>query len=129
MERQCLEEELSMQDLYVNVGCKYLFVSLTRYLTNEIKMTPTRMSKTYLLLAVSLLLFVLPYQSHAQAYLHSTGFPGFSVIHPVEGGGIDLSNGNLHIEIPVGTYKQRGGSILRQSFTYDTRIWQINTNG
>ena len=118
-----------MQDLDVNFEYKLRAFPFTCYITNEIKMTRPRTLKTCLLLAVSLLLLVLSSQSHAQAYLHSTGFPSFSVIHPVEGGGIDLSNGNLHIEIPVATYRQRGGGILRQSFTYDSRIWQINTNG
>ncbi len=77
---------------------------------------------------ISVFLLILPSKAMAQAYLHSTGFPSFSVVQPVAGGGIDLSNGNLHIEIPVGTYKQRGGGVITQSFTYDSRIWQINTS-
>lgn len=117
-----------MKDVDVNFEYRFLVFSINCYLTNEIKLTWFRTKKS-LVLAASLLLVLLPYKSHAQAYLHSTGFPSFSVIQPVEGGSIDLSNGNLHVEIPVGTYKQRGGSILRQSFTYDSRIWQITTNG
>lgn len=81
----------------------------------------------YYLLA-TLLLLLASTNLNAQEYLHSTGFPSFSVIQPVAAGGIDLSNGNLHIEIPVGAYKQRGGGVLTQSFTYDSRIWEINAS-
>jgi RHS repeat-associated protein len=65
----------------------------------------------------------------AQSYLTSTGSPSFASNIPVELGYVDLSNGNLHLEIPLATFAQRGKLALNERLVYDSRIWQIVNNG
>ena len=69
--------------------------------------------------------------SFAQDYLTSTGTPPFSAPERVEYGFVDASNGNLHIEIPMGSYPQRGsGKPEMIRFTYDAnKLWTIVTSG
>src|SRR2546427_9537946 len=57
-----------------------------------------------------LFLFIICLASYAQAqnYLTSTGTPPFSAPELVEYGFTDAANGNLHLEIPAGSYPQRG---------------------
>lgn len=46
------------------------------------------------------------------------------------GSGLDtvsLQNGNLHLHIPLGSWKQRGGSTVSVYFTYDTPAWSRQT--
>jgi hypothetical protein len=47
-------------------------------------------------------------QARAQDYVYATGNPNFGVNYPVAGGYINVTNGNVHITIPLGTFKQRG---------------------
>jgi hypothetical protein len=47
-----------------------------------------------------------------QSYLQNIGIPTFSQIVPVENGYINLSTGDLHLEIPLGSFPQRGGRQL-----------------
>src|SRR5436309_1811256 len=57
------------------------------------------------------LTFVLAGSGGAQTppnYVYSTGSPTFATSEPVENGFLDLSNGNLHVEIPLGSFPQRG---------------------
>lgn len=63
------------------------------------------------------------------SYLYSTGNPTWGVNIPIEDGFINVANGNVHIEIPVGSEPQRGGSTYTESLVYDSRIWQIVSNG
>lgn len=65
----------------------------------------------------------------AQDYLSATGFPSFSASIPIKGGSINIANGNLHMEVVAGMFPQRGTRIVKQAFVYDSRIWQIVSNG
>ncbi|HEV2992214.1 MAG TPA: hypothetical protein VG759_27515 [Candidatus Angelobacter sp.] len=67
--------------------------------------------------------------AQAQSYLQNFGFPPFTQAYPINGGFVDLSNGNVHIEIPLGSFTQRGGKTLVPKFVYDSRIWEIVNNG
>jgi RHS repeat-associated protein len=59
----------------------------------------------------------------AQTYLQSAGSPSFSTRIPVQSGYVDAANGRLHLEIPMGSYPQRGGHPYNVSFNYDSNIW------
>src|SRR5205823_5024173 len=41
---------------------------------------------------------------------------------------INLSNGNLHIEIPLASQTQRGTLSLNERLVYDSRVWTIGFN-
>lgn len=79
---------------------------------------------------VSALLTTLSETVFAQDYLYATGSPSFATTYPVENGFINISNGNLHFEIAMGTYKQRGAQLaVTPRLVYDSRIWKIVKNG
>jgi hypothetical protein len=59
----------------------------------------------------------------AQSYQTALGVPPFATTLPVENGFVDASTGNLHLEIPLGSYTQRGLSPLKISLVYDSSIW------
>jgi len=61
----------------------------------------------------------------SQDYLYATGNPSFGVNIPIENGFINVSNGNLHLEFPLATHKQRGALQLNERLVYDSRIWMI----
>lgn len=63
--------------------------------------------------------------SVAQGYLSATGSPSFSVNIPIPNGYINVANGNLHLEIPLASPKQRGNLQLNEKLVYDSRIWEI----
>jgi YD repeat-containing protein len=70
--------------------------------------------------------------THAAAqnnYLYGTGNPTWGVNIPIEDGFINVANGNVHIEIPIGSEPQRGSTPLTESVIYDSRIWQIVSSG
>src|SRR5438309_946325 len=70
-------------------------------------------------------LFLGPVQTiQAQSYTSALGFPPFTTAQPVQNGIVDLANGNLHIEIPISNYPERGQGPLSARFVYDSRIWQ-----
>src|SRR5260370_42333003 len=69
--------------------------------------------------------------SSGQNYLTSTGTPAFAAPESAEYGFVDASNGNLHLELPIGSYPQSGSNrpatIL---FTYDANnLWTVMTTG
>lgn len=65
----------------------------------------------------------------AQDYVYDTGNPNYGVQYPVPDGYINVTNGNVHLTIPLGTFKQRGKlPPIRISLEYDSRIWQIVDN-
>jgi len=65
---------------------------------------------------------------HAQNYLTSTGVPGFATPYPAEMGTVDASSGNLHLEIPLGSFPQRGGTgSLVPKLLYDSHIWNATS--
>jgi hypothetical protein len=81
-----------------------------------------------LLFAVLCLLYVaLP--ARAQNYLYATGSPAFSTQLPIDQGFVNVNNGEIHLEIPLATKKQRGDLILNEALVYDSRIWHIVQNG
>src|SRR5438445_5747300 len=60
----------------------------------------------------------------AQSYLENVGIPTFTTSVPVENGFINAGSGNLHLEIPLGSFPQRGGRQYRVALVYDSAIWQ-----
>ena len=62
--------------------------------------------------------------------LQSLGVPNFPANIPVEMGYINPVNGNLHIEIPLGSYKQRGGRVIKLWYQENSDYWtQVGTCG
>ena len=55
--------------------------------------------------------------------LSDLGVPPFSTNFPVENGWIGMANGNLHLEIPVASYPQRGRSPITIALAYDSTVW------
>src|SRR2546425_1484098 len=66
----------------------------------------------------------------AQDYFTSTGTPSFAAPEPAEMGMVDAASGNLHLEIPLGSFPQRGTSKpLVPKLVYDSHIWTVPTDG
>lgn len=65
----------------------------------------------------------------AQNYLYGTGNPVWGINIPIESGFINVANGNVHMEIPIGSQPQRGSIPLTETLVYDSRIWQIVNTG
>src|SRR5216683_5514593 len=57
-------------------------------------------------------------------YVTQLGPPAAGATVPVELGEINLTNGNLHQEIPLGEFPQRGKLGYSAKLVYDSRIWQ-----
>jgi len=51
----------------------------------------------------------------AQNYLYGTGNPIWGINIPIENGFVNVANGNVHMEIPIGSEPQRGNLSLTQS--------------
>jgi len=84
---------------------------------------------TALLSMTFLCLFVGISSAVAQNYTTMIGTPNFSTDIPVRLGYVDAANGDLHIEIPLGTYAQRGKLTYSARLVYDSRIWEVvNSN-
>lgn len=67
--------------------------------------------------------------SVAQGYLYLYGSPTFNTPSTVEQGFVNLANGNLHIEIPLASFPQRGRIGFSAKLVYDSRIWTQVFNG
>ena len=65
----------------------------------------------------------------AQNYLYGTGNPVWGINIPIENGFINVANGNVHMEIPIGSQPQRGSLPLTETLVYDSRIWAIVNTG
>lgn len=78
---------------------------------------------------VSMYTAIFPIDLRAQSYLSATGSPSFSAAYPIEMGAVDTATGNLHIEIPLGSFPQRGGSTTQLSLAYDSHIWAVQPAG
>jgi RHS repeat-associated protein len=76
-------------------------------------------------LAAAMLVFAMP--AHAQ-YTTSTGMPTFTTAIPVEMGFTNVANGNLHLEIPLASFPQRGSLTYNARLVYDSLIWKIDSN-
>lgn len=59
----------------------------------------------------------------AQSYLQAIGQPPFSTTLPIKDGFINAGNGDVHLEIPLGSFAQRGGRTDKISLMYDSDIW------
>jgi RHS repeat-associated protein len=68
-------------------------------------------------------------QLRAQTYLQSAGAPTFTTLLPVENGWADVSNGRLHLGVPLASYPQRDGNSLSIALVYDSNIWMHTTSG
>jgi RHS repeat-associated protein len=66
-----------------------------------------------------------PLAVKGQDYATAVGHPAFSTDFPVEMGVIDLSNGNLHMEIPLSDAPQRGKVPALIKLVYDSKLWKI----
>ncbi len=90
------------------------------------------MSRACLVLCVSLLtlsIFFLascPVQAQA-VYDGNQNMPAFGGFSGSDFDIASLQNGNLHLHIPLGSWKQRGGSTASLFFTYDTPSWTRQT--
>ena len=66
---------------------------------------------------------------YSQNYVYAIGNQPFSTQIPIENGFINVNNGEIHIEISLATHAQRGRLPLNERLVYDSRIWQIISNG
>src|ERR1051326_7940086 len=83
------------------------------------------------LFLVILFLVALPAvaQFAPNGYSDEPGIPASTTAFNVENGFINLSDGNLHLEIPIGSYPQRGSmKSLRSRLVYDSRFWTFDPN-
>lgn len=65
----------------------------------------------------------------AQNYEASTGVPTYSTTYPAEMGSVDVATGNLHLEIPLGSYPQRAGSTAALRLVYNSHMWTVDSDG
>lgn len=66
-----------------------------------------------------------PCQNESVDYLFSPGVQELSAADPFELGSVNVANGNLHIEIPLASFPQRGSApTLTYELVYDSRMWQ-----
>ncbi len=77
------------------------------------------------ILIIFMLVISFASSAQTQTYLNSTGVPTFSTLTKVENGFVNLGNGNLHLEIQLGAFPQRGKTRLDAKLVYDSRIWQV----
>lgn len=64
--------------------------------------------------------------AHGQTYLNATGSPTFTTAMPVEMGFVNVANGNLHLEIPLASFPQRGSLHYNARLVYDSSIWKVS---
>lgn len=79
------------------------------------------------LMSCGLFLFSVHPNAATQDYAQGVGAPTYTTAEPVELGFVNASNGNLHMEIPVGSFPQRGERAITYKFVYDSRIWYLNS--
>jgi hypothetical protein len=93
----------------------------------ERKMSSTNL-KAALLTTVILVLLCGPLTGHAQ-YSHDfasmIGEPSHAHMLPVRFGMVNLENGNLHLEIPLYSLPERGGSSYDVKLIYDSYNWEL----
>ena len=66
--------------------------------------------------------------ANAQSYLQSIGVPPFTTKLPAQNGFVNAANGDLHLEIPLGSFPQRAGAPDKIVLMYDSDIWS-NASG
>ena len=82
-----------------------------------------------ILLMIVLVVISLQNGLQAQDYFTSTGTPTFAIPQPAEMGFVDAASGDLHLEIPMGSFPQRAGRTLELKLAYDSNLWSIYNNG
>ena len=90
--------------------------------TQSIRGRVTRLDAIILMVVLSVSALVAPVEAQ---YTTAAGTPTFTTAFPVEMGFTNLSNGNLHIEIPIGSFPQRGSLPYNARLVYDSVIWKI----
>ena len=83
-------------------------------------------NRTAVVVFTAVLLFAITSQSANAQYTTATGTPTFTTAIPVEMGFTNVANGNLHIEIPLASFPQRGSLIYNARLVYDSLIWKID---
>ncbi len=101
--------------------------------TESMDVAPNGFSRLGILLFIVCILCLLgpgvrPVRGQAADPLADLGIPPFSVNLPVENGWISAATGNLHLEIPMGSFPQRSGPPITLALVYDSAIW-VNQNG
>ena len=87
---------------------------------------PIRICWSRLGLALVALLWLLGPSSAlmmGQDYTNAIGIPPFTQQLPVESGFINANNGDLHLEIPLGSFPERAGRQFKAVLMYDSMIW------
>jgi RHS repeat-associated protein len=95
-------------------------------------MTVKTATRTCVVFIVAVLLscLALTRTAAAQSYVDATGVPTFATTQPVELGFVDVSNGNLHLDVSIASAPQRGQKLkFSAKLVYDSRIWKIVDNG
>src|SRR6266853_1513237 len=91
------------------------------------RMRPIRFTAHVLFALLTLSIFSLRASAQSDP-LNQVGYPTFMTSWPVQLGSTNISNGDLHQEIPFASFPQRGGRTLAAGLVYDSRIWQIVNN-
>jgi RHS repeat-associated protein len=63
------------------------------------------------------------------SYLDANGLQVWGINLPIDHGYINVANGDVHLEIPLGNHPQRGDVTVNESIVYDSRFWHIGTSG
>ncbi len=86
-------------------------------------------SAAFELFALFVIVSALGSLGFTQDYLQAIGVPTFATSHPVEMGDVNIGNGNLHLEIPIASFPQRGSLVYNARLIYDSRFWQVVNQG
>jgi hypothetical protein len=81
--------------------------------------------------ACLLSLTLLPLPARGQStydYSLQGGLPTFSTIDRFPGGFVNIANGNVHLEIPLANYPERGKIPSWQKLNYDNKKWLVNNS-
>jgi len=82
-----------------------------------------RLSTISILMTCMMGAFVKPAEAQ---YTTAAGTPTFTTAIPVEMGFVNAANGNLHLEIPLASFPQRGSLTYNARLIYDSSIWTVN---
>jgi RHS repeat-associated protein len=70
-----------------------------------------------------------PVNPYPSSYLDANGLQVWGINLPIDHGYINVANGDVHLEIPLGTHTQRGAVTVNESIVYDSRFWHIVPSG
>jgi RHS repeat-associated protein len=87
-----------------------------------------RVTRFFLLLAVAFCSTPLvPHAGAQQLFDGNQNLPPFGSFTGSDFDTVGLQNGNLHLHIPIASWKQRGGKTLTRSYVYDAPSWSRQT--